>query len=65
VIEVDHKRDVPAVMTRVDTAIHVAAPGETIAGVVKVVSLKAQCGVFLYGDETFRACAGDAPKKLG
>jgi hypothetical protein len=65
VVEVDNSGSTPAVMARVGTAIHIATRGETIASVVKVVSLKGQCGVFLYGDESFRLCAGDPAKKLG
>jgi hypothetical protein len=65
VLDVDHEGDTPVVTARVGTAIHIAGQGETIAETVKVVSLKGQCGVFLYGDESFRLCTGDPVKKLG
>jgi hypothetical protein len=64
VIDIEHEGG-SVVTARVGTAIHIAGVGETIADVVKVVSLKGRCGVFLYGDESFRLCTGDPVKKLG
>jgi hypothetical protein len=56
----------PAVTVRLDTAVHVAAPGETIDGVLKVVSVtvKGECATFLFGEQSFRMCAKDAPRVL-
>jgi hypothetical protein len=40
-------------MIRLDTAIHIATEGETVADVIKVVSIRAKSATFLYGDASF------------
>jgi hypothetical protein len=53
VIDITTEQGSAAVMVRLDTAIHVATPGQTIAGVLKVVSIKGKSATFLYGDSSF------------
>jgi hypothetical protein len=55
-----------AVTIRLDTAVHVAGAGETVNGVLKVVSVSAQndCATFLFGEQSFRMCAKDPARTL-
>jgi hypothetical protein len=57
VVEVQSDSSGSAVMVRMDTTIHIATTGETIAGVLKVVAItgKGATGkvTFLYGDQRF------------
>jgi hypothetical protein len=53
VVDITTDSDGSAVMVRLDTAIHVATSGETIAGVLKVVAIKGKSATFLYGDASF------------
>ena len=53
VIDITTEQGSAAVMVRLDTAIHVATPGQTIAGVLKVVGIKGKSATFLYGDSSF------------
>jgi hypothetical protein len=53
-----------AVMIRLDTAIHIATEGETVADVIKVVSIRAKSATFLYGDASFTLGIGQE-KVLG
>ena len=53
VVEIKRDSKGSAVMIRLDTAIHIAATGETVADVLKVVSIRAKSATFLYGDASF------------
>jgi hypothetical protein len=58
VVEIKRDSKGAAVMIRLDTAIHIAATGETVADVLKVVSIKSNSATFLYGDSSFTLSVG-------
>jgi hypothetical protein len=64
VVEIKRDAKGSAVMIRLDTAIHIATTGETVAGVLKVVSIKSNSATFLYGDSSFTLSVGQE-KVLG
>jgi hypothetical protein len=58
VVEITKDAKGAAVMVRLDTAIHIATAGETIADVLKVVSITSKTATFLYGDASFTLSVG-------
>jgi hypothetical protein len=58
VVEINQDAHGSAVMVRLDTAIHIAAKGETIAGILKVVAIGSNSATFLYGDASFTLRVG-------